>query len=234
MAGLLGCDVLPGWWWNHDPEAKEATHYEGFHTGLDPVDSLSVQIPVPKLGEKYAAYDARLEALGLDPEPVVLGEAFVDPRVGPEGVSATVPHIGSNVDPETEVRVRYNPAGAPEGSEATDTEPAEEAGTGGSGWSPPTVPAIDMSPLAGIASPCGVFPFGLFCWLGEGLAQFNTAGVCPHFSAPVAGTEADFSVTLCGETADTILGYLRPAILLAFIVGLGFLFARGTRAVGGD
>jgi hypothetical protein len=227
------CSKLAGWWWNHDPEAKEATHYEGFHNGVDPADPLAVQIPAPKPGEKYAAYDARLEALKLTPEPVVLGEAFIDPRVGPEEVSATVPHIGSNVDAETKVRVRYNPAGAPEGEEATGTEPSDEGASGGSSWSPPAIPVVDMAPLSGL-SPCGVFPFGLFCWLGEAFAQFDTSGTCPHFSAPVADTGSNFGVTLCGETAETIMGYLRPAILLAFTVGLGFLFARGTKAIGGD
>jgi hypothetical protein len=176
-------------------------------------------IPQPESGETYAHYAARLNP-GLSPERHDLDAAFIDPSVGPNGVVEVSPEPATRLDPATEhtVKVTANPADAP--------LPA-------AGWVPPTIPAIDMSPLSGF-SPCGVFPFGLFCWVGEAFAQFNTTGTCPHFSAPVADTGSDFAVTLCGETAETIMGYLRPAILLAFTVGLGFLFARGTKAIGGD
>lgn len=174
----------------------------------------------PESGETYSEYITKL-APGLNPERVNVGEAFTDPTAGPNAVLRTTPEPGSRLDPKTEhdVEVQTNPPTAP--------MPA-------GGWSPPGLPSLDMAPLMGLGSPCTVFPFGLFCWLGEALAQFNTPAACPNFSAPVAGTESDFAVTLCGETSETIMSYLRPALLLAFIVGLGFLFARGTKAVGGD
>jgi beta-lactam-binding protein with PASTA domain len=175
-------------------------------------------VPKPESGETYSHYAARLNP-GLSPTRHDLEAAFVSPSTGPNGVVSVEPAPETRLDPATshEVKVSTNPADAPAAAPA---------------WAPPAVPPIDMSPLSGL-SPCGVFPFGLFCWVGEAFAQFNTTGVCPHFSAPVAGTESDFAVTLCGETSETIMGYLRPAILLAFIVGCGFLFARGTKAVGG-
>ena len=177
-------------------------------------------LPMPEPGETYSHYAARLSP-GLSPSRVDVGEAFVDPSLGPNAVVRTVPEPGTRFDPSTshDIDVQTNPGDAPIPSAA---------------WVPPGIPAIDMSPLSGIPSPCSVFPFGLFCWVGEALAQFNTAGVCPGFSAPVADTGSDFDVSLCGETADTILGYLRPALLLAFIVGCGFMFARGTKAIGDD
>lgn len=175
-------------------------------------------VPLPESGETYSHYAARLNP-SLEPDRHDLEAAYVSPATGPNGVVSVEPAPETRLDPSTthKVDVSTNPADAPAAVPA---------------WSPPSVPAIDMSPLSGF-SPCGVFPFGLFCWVGEAFAQFNTSGTCPHFSAPVATTESDFTVTFCGETSETIMGYLRPALLLAFIVGLGFLFARGTKAVGG-
>lgn len=176
-------------------------------------------VPLPEPAETYSHYVARLNPL-LTPTRHDLDAAFVVPADGPNAVEAVSPAPETRLDPGTshEVTVSTNPADVP---------------AAGPPWSPPTVPPINMDPLSGF-SPCGVFPFGLFCWVGEAFAQFNTTGTCPHFSTPVADTGSNFAVTLCGETAETIMGYLRPAILLAFTVGLGFLFARGTKAIGGD
>jgi hypothetical protein len=182
--------------------------------------AMPLLVPQPESGETYSHYAARLNP-SLSPTRHDLEAAFVDPATGPNGVVSVQPEPETRLDPGTEheVKVTTNPADAP--------MPV-------GGWTPPGLPAIDLGPISGIPSPCTVFPFGLLCWFGEAIAQFNTTGVCPNFSAPVEGTESDFAVTLCGDTADTIMGYLRPAILLAFIVGLGFLFARATKAVGGD
>jgi hypothetical protein len=176
-------------------------------------------VPHPESGETYSHYAARLNP-SLEPERYDLEAAFIDPAVGPNGVVNVSPESGTRLNPASKhvVKVATNPADVP--------APA-------GGWTPPAIPGIDMSPLSGF-SPCGVFPFGLFCWVGEAFSQFNTTGVCPGFSAPVADTGSDFEVTLCGETSETIMDYLRPAILLAFTVGLGFLFARGTKAIGDD
>ncbi len=184
-----------------------------------PEEGMPLVIPQPETNETYPHYASRLNP-SLEPERHDLEAPFIDPGLGPNAVVSTSPEPGTRLDPASKhaVRVSTNPADAPAPLGA---------------WSPPPIPAIDMSPLSGF-SPCGVFPFGLFCWVGEALGQFNTTGTCPGFSAPVAGTGSDFEVTLCGETAETIMGYLRPAILLAFTVGLGFLFARGTKAIGDD
>jgi hypothetical protein len=175
-------------------------------------------IPQPETGETYSHYAARLNP-GLSPTRHDLEAPFIDPTTGPNGVVSVEPKAETRLNPATEheVKVSTNPADAP--------VPV-------AGWVPPGIPAIDMGPLSGIPSPCSVFPFGLLCWVGEAFAQFNTSGVCPNVAVPVAKTT--FDITLCGETTETIMGYLRPAMLLAFIVGCGFLFARATKAVGGD
>lgn len=181
---------------------------------------MPIVIPQPESGETYSHYAARLNP-ALEPERHDLEAAFVSPSAGPNGVVEVSPEPESRLDPSTshKVNVTTNPADAPAPIGA---------------WSPPAIPSIDMSPLTGLSSPCTVFPFGLLCWVGEAFSQFNTAGSCPGFSAPVEGADTDFDVTMCGDTAETIMGYLRPALLLAFIVGCGFLFARATKAVGGD
>ncbi len=185
-------------------------------------DTSGMPLVIPKPGdhETYTEYITKL-APGLNPERVTVAESLEDPAHGPNGVLEVSPETGTKLNPAVKhtVEVTTNPS-------TTPYVPG--------GWLPPSIPAVDMSPLSGIPSPCTVFPFGLFCWVGEALAQFNTSGVCPHFSTPVAETGSDFSVTMCGETAETIMSYLRPAILLAFIVGCGFLFARGTKAIGDD
>jgi hypothetical protein len=183
-------------------------------------DGMPLVIPSPEPGETYSEYIAKLSP-GLDPKRIELPDAFIDPSLGPNAVVRVAPEPGTKLNPATEheVDIQTNPP----------TVPAPAAG-----WTPPAISSIDLGPISGIPSPCTVFPFGLFCWVGEAFAQFNTSGTCPHFAAPVADTGSDFEVTLCGETSETLMGYLRPALLLAFIVGCGFMFAKGTKAVGGD
>jgi len=227
----LACAKLGGWWWNHDPEAKEATRYEGFHIGLDPVDPLAVQIPIPEIGEKVTPYAERLEALGLDPEPLVLGEAFVDPRVGPEGVSKTVPHIGSNVDPGTQVKVRYNPAGAPEGEEATGVgtggEPVEEPGS--ATGCEATVDAVNLAPLS---IPVGdKFPFGIFVFFVDWVGTWSTAVVAPVFDFPLAG---DLVLHVDLSIMEPMMGLVRAAILFASFVGLLWFLGTAALKLNGD
>lgn len=171
-------------------------------------------------GEDQEEYERRLAPIFL-PDVGTLGDGEIDPTKGPEKVSRTSPSSGTRLNPHVDHRVKVwqNPADAPVPASA-------------GGWTPPAIPSIDMTPLSGF-KPCGVFPFGLFCWVGEALGQFNTTGVCPHTSVPIGGGN-HFDLSLCGESAETILGYLRPVLLFAFVVGCGFLFARGTKAIGDD
>jgi beta-lactam-binding protein with PASTA domain len=184
-------------------------------------EGMPIVVPQPEPGETYDDYAARLNP-GLSPERKDLEAAYVDPAAGPNGVVDVTPQPQTKLNPGTsphKVTVKTNPPDAPPAS---------------GGWNPPSIRGINMAPLLEGDTPCNSFPFGLFCWVGEALAQFDSAGVCPHFAAPVADTGADFEMTMCGETAETIMGYLRPAILLAFVVGCGYMFARGTKAVEAD
>ena len=228
-ACLLGeiCTKMPGWWWNHDPKMKEDTDtVVGAGEDLEPGDPLSVRVPSFGAHETYVEYDEKLEALELVPENIVLPEAWVNPSYGPLEVTQVNPKPSTQLEPETVVKVRYNP------ETATESSPATETGTPSGGWSPPSIPSIDTGPISGI-EPCGVFPFGFFCWLGEAFGQFGTTGKCPSASVPV-GIGGDYEIGLCGETSETVMGYVRPFVLLAFVVGCAYLFTRGTRAVGGD
>jgi hypothetical protein len=183
---------------------------------------MPVLIPEPEPGETYEHYVKRL-ATQLEPHRVNVGEAELNPAFGPNAVLRVQPEPHTRVNPEgkQEVEVQTNPPTAP-------VPP-------GGGWTPPGIAPISMAPLSGL-SPCGVFPFGLFCWVGGALAQFNTTAKCPSAGVPVKGfgESTSFQLSLCGEASETIMGYVRPLLLIVFIVGCGFMFARGTTAIGAD
>jgi hypothetical protein len=176
-------------------------------------------IPAPESGETYSHYASRLNP-GLEAERHDLEASFVEPALGPNAVVAVSPEVGTRLDPATKhtVRVSTNPGDVP---------------AAGLPWSPPSIPSIDIGPISGIPSPCTVFPFGLLCWMGEAFGQFETAGVCPHAEVPVWG-KTNFDLTLCGETSDQVMSVVRPIVLVMWIIGLGFLFAKATKALGGD
>lgn len=231
------CKELPGWWWNHDPEAKAETHTLNPKLGPDPPDETEVQIPVPNIGERYGEYDKRLEALGLVAEPAVLAESQIDTTVGPEAVSTTTPYIGSNVEPGVHVKVRYNPGDAAEtpAEQGVPVEEGQEEGqTGGSPgeWTPPAIPAIDLSPLKETGLGCSVFPFGIPCWLYQVTASLNVSPQCPKWDLPLY-KENELHIDMC--SFEPAMEIVRPVLVFVICVSLVWGFAAwGFGNGGGD
>lgn len=177
-------------------------------------------IPSPESGETYEHYAARLNP-GLTPERQDLEAAFVNPDFGPNAVVSVSPEPETKLDPMLthKVNVMTNPASAP-------VPPA-------GGWEPPDIGGIDLSPLQGVPSPCGVFPFGVLCWFGAAMAEIDVTPECPTWDMKLPWSE-DQAFNLCVEPAEQILPYVRILELFIFTIGCGFVFARATRAVGAD
>lgn len=190
---------------------------------------MPVVIPAPEPNETYSHYITRL-ATQLKPHEVVVGEAVIDPHTGPEGVIRTSPEVGTRLNPATEheVEVQTNPATAP---------PAAGA------WAPPSIPAINLNPLTEIKLGCDDFPFGLFCWLKDGLTEWGKEGECPSVSIPVGqGSGVDKSGQLGVNTCEwePAMEVVRPVfvILLTLSIGIAFGYmafgSAGGGSVGGE
>jgi hypothetical protein len=232
----VGCSRLPAWWDANDPEVKEDSQVVTGPGGVslggeEVVDPLKKVVPSFGTHEKYVQYDERLESLGLQPEPVALPEIYVDPRFGPEEVTQVNPKPGTELAPESVVKVRYNPATAPE------AEPGAESGEPSGGFSPPRIPGI-QNPFSGL-HPCGVFPFGLFCWLEEGIAQFGVGPKCPSATVPLkvgegpSAQEDGIEMGFCSvPEIDRWVGYWRDLVVFFFTIGCGWTFAKATGAIG--
>lgn len=197
-------------------------------TGVDPESTVQVKynpdyrvVPSINPGETYEEYAARIEEeTGLKPQKVPLPEVAIDPETGPEGASYTSPSAGSVVAPGSTVNVQTNPATAP----YPDT---------GGGWSALAIVPID--PPSALAGACDVFPFGVLCWAAASIEQVNVTPECPEWDIPYSPSGEDkMHLTPCWEDIEGGLEYLRPAILFVWTLGLGFVFARATRAVGGS
>jgi hypothetical protein len=284
--GEVECGEIPGWWWNHDPDAQENTEGSGLIA-----DPLAITIPAPGPTELYPEYGEKLEELNLIPAPYEVGYDEVDTEKEKETVIIVTPGIGTQVEEETEVQVGWNPdyrvipvinpgetyeefksrveeesglkpqkvplpeyatdpATGPEGASYTTpapgtavapgtefnvytnpgTAPAPDPSAGA--WSPPGIASLD--PPAALVGACDVFPFGVLCWAAASVAQVNVAPDCPEWEIPYTPSgEEKLQLTPCWEEIEGGLEYLRPAILFVWTLGLGFLFARATRAVGG-
>lgn len=225
LAGLLGCDKLPGWWWNHDPEAQEDTENYNQEAGLEPSDPLQVRVPSFGRHEKYTSYEAKLEGLELVPEAIELPEGYENPSYGPEEVTQVNPKVRTQLQPEAVVKVRYNP------STATETGPGGESEVPASGtgpWSPPAIPAIDLSPLMA-AIGCDTFPFGIFCWIGDGLTSWGGSGTCPSFSVPIHNSNLE--VDFCEFEPAMVI--IRPVIVVLATFTLALMFAYAALGIGG-
>jgi len=171
------------------------------------------EIPQPLPNEVGSAYKTRIEGLGFTKVTLsTLPEVAIDPKVGPEGVSYTVPAEGIRVAPATtDVTVEQNPATAP-------TPGAPEGG----GITPPGI----NFPKFGVL--CKGFPFGVPCWLAKTIEGWSATG-----KAPVWGVE-EFEVhgkKIKGLTFDfaklePLMEKIRPALIIFATIGLVLLFYR--------
>ncbi len=200
-------------------------------TEVEPESTVEVQynpdfrvIPPIREGETFKEYSERVESeTGLKPQKVPLPENATDPSTGPEGASYTLPKEGTAVEPGTEFKVETNPETAP--------YPAE-----GGGWSPPSIPSVDLSPLLETGLGCDTFPFGVFCWFGEAVEAFAVSPSCPlEVNLPIdafGGTE-HLDVNGC-EVGETVMAPLRILILALATIGLVLLFAKQAMGTGGE
>jgi hypothetical protein len=179
-------------------------------------------VPSPLPNETYDDYIGRL-APSLDPSRITVSPEFTDPGVGPDGVIYTVPKAGTRTNPatETEVDVHTNPADAPPPSTAS--------------WSPPAVPAIDLSPLQGVSIGCNDFPFGIFCWIGSGLTAWGPGGECPTIGVPFGssiGLDDELGFDFC--QFEPAMEIVRPVLILLSAFCLAWLFAAAAMGFGGS
>jgi len=174
-------------------------------------------VPTPESGETYDHYAARLNP-SLNPERHDLEAAFVDPAAGPNGVVAVSPEPETRLDPavEHDVKVTTNPADAPAPLPA---------------WSPPTIPAVDMSPLMATGLGCSVFPFGLPCYVVQVIESLNVTPHCPEFEVPLYGGN---EMTIDGCVLDPVLSIWRPAFLFVASICIVIFFAHLAGVGGGS
>lgn len=177
-------------------------------------------IPAIEHGETYDEYLTKLSP-GLNPQRQNVGEAFTDPSVGPNAVLRTQPDPGTRLDPSTEhqVDVQTNPPTAPSPS----TTP----------WSAPSVSSIDLGPLAGISIGCNDFPFGIFCWIGDGLSGANAAEACPSIGVPMGssvGISDELAFDLC--MFEPAMVVVRPVLVLLSAFCLAYMFAAAAMGFG--
>jgi hypothetical protein len=138
-----------------------------------------------------------------------------DPTAGPEQVTraGTSPAPGSKVARGTDVNVELNPSTAP---------PAPGGSPGGGG--------INFTPLTGL-TPCTKFPFGVPCWVKDALDGLIAPADAPHFSVAIPYVDKSLDVDL--ESVEPMIGLVRPVLLIASLLGLGFMFMRMTGGFGG-
>jgi hypothetical protein len=187
-------------------------------------DPTLLTIPAPLAHETYGAYVTRLRAGGLlgTVSHGVLTDAEVDTSRAASEVVTTDPAPGTNVaDATTSVTVWTNPVKMPSTSTggSTDTDP----GAGGSGWSPPSPPGIDFTPLQSIGSAaCSSFPFGIPCYvIGAVGGLSGGAADAPSFTIPLPSIGAGSnSLTLDLAAIQPVVDLLRPLFLLMSFVGL--------------
>lgn len=183
---------------------------------------MPIVIPEPGARETYDEYAAKLNP-GLTPERKDLTEAYIDPARGPDEVVSTTPGPGTRVNPTTgaEVTVRTNPAEAP--------------APGTAGWTAPAIPALDLTPLTEVSVGCNTFPFGVFCWLQDGLSGWSSSGTCPEIDVPLGtsvSAENELPFDLC--QFEPAMEIIRPVLVLVATLGLGMMFAYAALGIGGS
>ena len=174
-----------------------------------------VLIPTPTEHERYGAYDETLRKDHLHPHPNELPDTSLDNKLGPDEVVRTNPAEGTEVDEDSEVAVDYNPDNAPEPSPAP-------------GWSPPSIPGVDLSPLEGSSSPCSVIPFGVLCWVPETLSSWTGEGVCPKIGLPIGegtvGKKGEVGVDTCAW--EPAMEVVRPVLVALITLTIGMVYSK--------
>ena len=190
---------------------------------------LPLVVPAFSEGESYSEYVASLPA-GLKPERVDRGEAATDPHVGPNAVLHVAPAPQTRLDPATEheLEVQTNPANAPAPSTSS--------------WSPPGIDPIDLSPITSLHVGCGEFPFGIFCWLKDGLTSWGPGGECPSIDLPFAHfnqgpevgefKEAHLESSTCGF--EPAMEIVRPTLVVLATLSIAAMFAFAALGIGGS
>lgn len=185
-------------------------------------DESGMPLVVPPItpGENYADYVKKLGG-GWLPENHVLSPEFTDPHFGPNDVTRTSPQPGTRADPasETEIDIYTNDADAP---------PA--AGT----WSAPSIPGLDLSPFGEVEIGCNDFPFGVFCWIGDGLTSWGSSGSCPSFNLPLGSTVGADGLPVDFCDFEPAMEIVRPIIVLVSAFCLAYLFAAAAMGFGGS
>lgn len=151
--------------------------------GTDP----KVTIPQPRTGETAAAYNQRLQELGLNSAIRQRASGDNDPTVGPDGITKITPSAGEKVTTGTAVEVETNPSDAP----APGTGGGGTPGGGSApqcGLSPPAA-RVDLSPLSRLDAR-GRFPLSLLTWVTGTVGGLAGERVPPEFQVSVWGQSA--------------------------------------------
>ena len=231
-SGTTAADLF--WWWvagktfsDHltspvttvttSPDAPEtgATDPAGTPVPAAPTNPTTITIPAPDpAGETFAAYQARLVALGVlgTITQSTLTDATLDTAFGPDVAVRTSPAVGTSVAASTNVTVYVNPSTAP-----------AVAGSGScSAWASPV---LDLTPLTSLNIGTK-FPFGLPSWIIGALSVFDVSPVTPSwdFHFPYAGTGTNMTVDLA--MFDSAMGSIRLVLLFSALVAMGWGFWR--------
>lgn len=135
-------------------------------------DPLPLIVLAPKPWETGSQYAARMAAVGI--KVALQVASVVDAGSGPQEVldPSTWPgsRPGDPVTTTTTVTVMVNPITAPVPDGDPNPAPGTSTDGGGGTSTPPDVGTGTPLHLPPITSPCGKFPFGIFCWI---TAQFD-------------------------------------------------------------
>ena len=191
-------------------------------------EGMPVLVPSPGASETYSEYVAKLNP-ALSPHQHLLGELTYNPSYGPNAVTGTSPSAGTRVNPatSTSLDVEVNPATAPNVS------------SNGGGWSPPAIDPVNLAPLSGLHVGCTSFPFGIFCWLKDGLTSWGPGGACPDLSLPFVSfgnsaghfDGAELKSSTCGF--EPAMEIIRPMLVVLACISLAAMFAYAALGIGG-
>jgi hypothetical protein len=163
-------------------------------------------LPRPDPNETYAAYIARITALGYlgTATRVDLDEASEDLQVGPTAVSRITTKLNATAVTSTllvaapstwstPVKVRASepvtlavnpPTATPRSSDSWASDGTAPPPVGGTGGGSCSCPPLDLTPITGV-SVGSKFPFGVFTWITHALSIFDVTAITPGLSFPV-------------------------------------------------